>query len=150
MNNNNARYVVSSNVCVLVEAMALIMLRSNTGQTTPEEMLFVNSATFEGQQGGLAFGGTGDHHTRRAWMITCRTQPNQPLVWFSGWNQDRKFVDDTVKYDDHNNLYPDVTRCHSSTFLHVSNALEAIENFVLKGVLPMHAMPPGHLSSLTG
>lgn len=137
--NNKARYVLSQSFTMFNQLMAEVMQRTNTGSTSPREMLLMAPSVIKSRLAVLFYGTP--VMGRVAWLIRS-DEKGQFLVWFSPERE--------ADNDEQGNVFPNHLLCNSAFYLQMNNALEAIENYVLKGELPENTMPPGHLQSPLG
>lgn len=136
---NKARYVMNWGMSLQVQILSEIMMRTNSGRTSPEEMIHAYPAML-GNQWATNFKG---NQLRQAWTVVGTT-PSMVLVWFADGNEAEAVI------EQNGTNVPNHLRCQSAYFLNVANALAAIEDYVLRGILPEHPMPPGHLPTVTG
>lgn len=136
---NKTRYVMSWGISLQMMIFSEIMARSNTGETTPAEMVHALPAMLASSW-AMNFKG---NDARQAWTVVGST-PSLVLVWFADGRESEDIIEQNGTY------VPNHLRCQSAFFMDVRNALDAVENYVLKGILPENTMPPGHLTTLIG
>jgi hypothetical protein len=86
---------------------------------------------------------------RKAWIVPAYDS-KQIIVWFSDEGSHPNWKFDVSFSKEEGNVIPNPLRCHSAYFDHVSDALNAIEDYILEDKLPENVLQPGHLQYLTG
>lgn len=136
---NKTRYVMSWGISLQMLIFSEIMANSNTGETQPDQMVHALPAMLASRW-AMNFKGNDTH---QAWAVSG-SEPNLVLVWFADGHESGDIIEQNGTY------VPNHLRCRSAFFMDVRNALDAVENYVLRGVLPENTMPPGHLTTLIG
>jgi hypothetical protein len=140
--NEKARYVVLGGITQFNIMMNELMKRNNSGPSASSRMLQTTPVIMN-KNLGLMFQACKKNSTRAAWLVEVKDSM-QWLVWFGHSHFD------TTQNDEQGNLVPDRNKTESATFLLISNAFKAIEEYVLTGICVHNLHSSGTLETLTG
>jgi hypothetical protein len=147
--SKDVRYLLNDrSASLFMQVIAEVMVRTDIpyGPVNMRKELFFGTSYI---RAGVAARFYAMVDNRKAWIVPSH-DPNQVLVWFSDEGIGSDFKNNVTFCKSQDNVIPNHLECHSAYFLHVRNAIDAVERYVLEGILPQGVMPPGHLQSLSG
>lgn len=137
----NARFVVNHEISMLMQLIPELLNNNAQGSVSREQMVFVKTSHLNGQ---LAIWLHNADQTLHAWLVHGTGGGEHYVAWFSspGFMNYRGQPMYERSQGWYGQISPDQSRDLSAIFLNTSEALKAMEAFVLRNEYPANVIEP--------